>query len=122
VERPFDRLDRLGAGKLRAGGSVRGSGPICRDRQGRRRGAFKTPTLREIARTAPYMHDGTLSTLEEVVDYYDRGGNKNPFLDAELRPLDLSDNEKQALLAFLRSLNGDISEGPDGVVAVVDAK
>ncbi len=76
-------------------------------------GAFKTPTLREIARTAPYMHDGTFSTLEEVIDYYDRGGNKNPFLDAELRPLGLSDTEKQALLAFLRSLNGDISEGPD---------
>ena len=70
------------------------------------------PTLREIARTAPYMHDGTFSTLEEVVDFYDRGGNKNPFLDAELRPLGLSDDEKLALLAFLRSLTGDIREGP----------
>ena len=75
------------------------------------RGAFKTPTLREIARTAPYMHDGTLSTLDEVVDFYNRGGNKNPFLDGELRPLGLSDEEKQALLAFLRSLTGDIHEG-----------
>ena len=80
------------------------------------RGAFKTPTLREIARTAPYMHDGTFSTLEEVVDFYNRGGNKNPFLDAELRPLGLSDQEKQALLAFLRSLIGDIHEGPDAAV------
>ena len=44
-------------------------------------GAFKTPTLREIARTAPYMHDGSLATLEDVVDHYDRGGRPNPFLD-----------------------------------------
>src|SRR5687768_250953 len=42
------------------------------------RGAFKTPTLREIARTAPYMHDGSVATLEDVVEFYDRGGNKNP--------------------------------------------
>ena len=75
------------------------------------RGAFKTPTLREIARTAPYMHDGTFSTLEEVVDFYDRGGNKNPFLDSELRPLGLAGDEKRALLAFLRSLNGTIGGG-----------
>ena len=41
-------------------------------------GNFKTPTLREVARTAPYMHDGSLATLEDVVEYYDRGGNRNP--------------------------------------------
>ena len=82
------------------------------------RGAFKTPTLREIARTAPYMHNGTFSTLEEVVDFYNRGGNTNPLLDSELRPLDLSVEEKRALLTFLRSLDGHISEGPDAVVDV----
>lgn len=70
------------------------------------RGAFKTPTLREIARTAPYMHDGSLVTLSEVVDYYDRGANTNPGLDAELRPLRLTDLEKKALVSFLESLNG----------------
>jgi cytochrome c peroxidase len=70
------------------------------------RGAFKTPTLREIARTAPYMHDGSLVTLSEVVDYYDRGGNTNPGLDPELRPLRLTDLEKKALVSFLESLNG----------------
>ena len=74
-------------------------------------GAFKTPTLREIARTAPYMHDGSLATLEDVVDYYDRGGNRNPFLDAELRPLGLTRAEKQALIAFFASLSGTIQEG-----------
>jgi cytochrome c peroxidase len=75
------------------------------------RGAFKVPTLREVARTAPYMHDGTLKTLEEVVDYYDRGGNVNPYLDEELRPLHLTSGEKSALVQFLRSLSGDVREG-----------
>lgn len=69
-------------------------------------GKFKTPTLREIARTAPYMHDGSIGTLEDVVEYYDRGGNKNPDLDFDVRPLRLSADEKRSLLSFLRSLNG----------------
>jgi len=69
-------------------------------------GNFKTPTLREIARTAPYMHDGSIATLEDVIDYYDGGGNRNPGLDPELRPLHLSSTEKQSILAFLRGLNG----------------
>jgi cytochrome c peroxidase len=69
-------------------------------------GNFKTPTLREIARTAPYMHDGSLATLEEVIEYYDRGGNQNPRLDPEIRALRLTAAEKQSLVAFLRSLNG----------------
>ena len=76
-------------------------------------GAFKTPTLREIARTAPYMHDGSLQTLEDVVDFYDRGGHENPYLDREIRPLHLSDEEKGLLLAFLRSLAGTVREGLD---------
>jgi cytochrome c peroxidase len=69
-------------------------------------GAFKTPTLREVERTAPYMHDGSIATLEEVVDFYDRGGIPNPYLDPLIRPLRLTSEEKQALLAFLRSLEG----------------
>lgn len=73
---------------------------------GARQGNFKTPTLREIARTAPYMHDGGLATLEEVVAFYDRGENRNPFLDPELRPLHLSPLEKRNLVAFLGCLNG----------------
>ena len=75
------------------------------------RGAFKAPTLREVARTAPYIHDGSLATLEDVVAYYDRGGNPNPGLDADLRPLHLTSDEKQALAAFLRSLTGTVYEG-----------
>ena len=73
--------------------------------QGGGRGDFKTPTLREIARTAPYMHDGSLATLEDVIDYYDRGGNRNQYLDAELHPLHLSMEERRDLVLFLRSLS-----------------
>ena len=66
------------------------------------RGAFKTPTLREIARTAPYMHDGSLATLEDVVEYYNKGGTANPQLDEEIAELKLSADEKADLLTFLR--------------------
>ena len=66
------------------------------------RGSFKTPTLREIARTAPYMHDGSRATLEDVIEYYDKGGIANPQLDEEMRPLKLSAQEKSDLISFLR--------------------
>ena len=74
------------------------------------KGAFKTPTLREVARTAPYMHDGSLATLKDVIDFYDDGGRKNPYLDPELRPLRLTKEEKTELLAFLKSLTGTVKE------------
>jgi cytochrome c peroxidase len=70
-------------------------------------GAFKTPTLREIELTGPYMHDGSLKTLEEVVDYYDKGGIKNRNLDENIKPLRLTAQEKSDLVAFLRSLSGE---------------
>lgn len=74
-------------------------------------GGFKTPTLREVERTAPYMHDGSIATLQEVVEFYDGGGIANPFLDPRLRPLGLTPAEKRALVAFLRSLSGIVREG-----------
>jgi cytochrome c peroxidase len=74
-------------------------------------GAFRTPTLREVARTAPYMHDGSLATLEDVVDFYDRGGHPSPGLDIEIRPLRLTPEEKGALVQFLRALSGRVREG-----------
>lgn len=70
-------------------------------------GAFKTPTLREISRSAPYMHDGRFKTLEEVVNFYNKGGIKNPHQDPLILPLELTDQEKTDLLAFLRTLNGE---------------
>jgi cytochrome c peroxidase len=71
-------------------------------------GAFKVPTLREVEHTGPpYMHDGSLKSLEEVVNYYDQGGIKNKNLHPLMRPLHLSTEEKQALVSFLISLSGD---------------
>lgn len=71
------------------------------------RGAFKTPTLRDIGRTAPYMHDGSLKTIQEVIEFYDRGGEPNQWLDRSMQPLRLSANEKEILQAFLLSLAGE---------------
>jgi cytochrome c peroxidase len=59
------------------------------------------------------MHDGSLATLEDVVEFYDRSGNANPYRDRKLRRLSLTADEKGALLAFLKSLSGQISEGLD---------
>jgi cytochrome c peroxidase len=75
------------------------------------RGAFKTPTLREISRTAPYMHDGSVVTLDDVIEYYDRGGNANATLDPEIRPLRLTGAEKRALRSFVETLSGVVVEG-----------
>lgn len=71
------------------------------------RGAFKTPTLREIEHTGPYMHDGRFKTLEEVVEHYDKGGIKNEHLDQRIKPLKLSKQDKSDLVAFLKALSGE---------------
>jgi cytochrome c peroxidase len=70
-------------------------------------GAFKTPTLRDVARTAPYMHDGSLKTLEDVVEFYDKGGLPNRNQDEKIRPLKLTDGQKKDLVEFLKALSGD---------------
>jgi cytochrome c peroxidase len=75
-------------------------------------GAFKTPTLRQVADRPPYLHNGSLATLEDVIDFYDKGGKPHPDLDPELHPLHLTPDEKAALAAFLRSLSGRIQDGP----------
>jgi len=68
---------------------------------------YRTPGLRNVALTGPYMHDGSIVTLEDVVRFYDGGGVENPLRDPLVRPLGLSDREKSQLVAFLRSLTGD---------------
>jgi cytochrome c peroxidase len=67
--------------------------------------AFKTPTLRDVGRRAPYMHDGSLKTLEGVVELYDRGGIERPSRSDQIAPLNLNANEKADLIAFLRTLD-----------------
>jgi cytochrome c peroxidase len=75
-------------------------------------GAFKTPTLREIASTGPYMHDGSLATLNDVIEFYDKGGEPNPYRSREIQRLDLDKQEKADLLVFLKALSGEVHEGP----------
>ena len=69
-------------------------------------GAFKTPTVRNVALSAPYMHDGSVATLEEVVEWYDKGGHPNPHLSAKIRPLKLSAQEKADLVEFMKACTG----------------
>jgi len=57
------------------------------------------------------MHDGSLATLEDVIDFYSEGGRRNSCLDPDIRPRNFTQNEKQSLLAFLRSLTGRVNEG-----------
>jgi len=73
--------------------------------EARDRGKFRTPGLRRLTETAPYMHDGSLGTLEEVVEFYRRGGGANSNLSSRLRPLELSDEDAAHLVAFLRALS-----------------
>ncbi len=73
----------------------------------RDRWRYRVPSLRNVALTAPYMHDGSLPTLAAVIDYYERGGSADPQLDAWILPLDMDEQERRALLGFLAALNGD---------------
>lgn len=85
-------------------------------------GAFKTPTLRDLTRTAPYLHDGSEATLVKVVEFYDRGGNANPYLDKDMKKLELTAQERADVVEFLKALTGEarkvelpaLPEGPDG--------
>jgi cytochrome c peroxidase len=70
-------------------------------------GAFKTPTLRDISKHAPYMHDGSLATLRDVVGHYNKGGSRNPKLDPKLEPLKLTPEEIDALVAMMNALDGE---------------
>ena len=78
------------------------------------KGAFRTPTLRNIALTAPYMHDGSQKTLRDVVDFYVGGGSSNPHLDKDIKELKLSGKERADLAAFLEALTGEmpVNAGP----------
>jgi cytochrome c peroxidase len=71
------------------------------------KGAFKTPTLRNLSDTAPYMHDGSQKDLKVVVEFYNQGGEKNPWLDGRIRALHLTPSEIEDVVAFLDALNGD---------------
>jgi cytochrome c peroxidase len=70
------------------------------------RGAFKTPTIRNVTQTAPYMHDGSQQTLEEVVEWYDKGGHANPHLSDKMKKLNLTAQEKKDVVEYMKALTG----------------
>jgi len=72
------------------------------------KGAFKTPTVRNVTLTGPYMHDGSLKTLEEVVEWYDKGGHPNPYLSKDIKKLNLTDQEKKDLVEYMKALTGEL--------------
>lgn len=72
------------------------------------KGKFKTPSLRNISKTSPYMHDGSIKTLIDVVNFYNDGGVSNPNLDRKVKPLDLTTEEKEQLVSFLMSLDSEL--------------
>jgi cytochrome c peroxidase len=94
----------LGVGWSDSGESDSGRFQVTNDDNDR--GAFKTPSLRDVSRTAPYMHDGSLATLHDVVQYYNQGGIENPHLDSRIKPLGLVESEVKDLVAFLKTLDG----------------
>jgi len=74
------------------------------------KGAFKTPTLRDVVLSAPYMHDGSQATLEEVIEFYDVGGHPNEWLDPKISVLNLTEEEEVDLMAFMEALTGEVPE------------
>jgi cytochrome c peroxidase len=78
------------------------------------KGAFKTPTLRNVALTGPYMHDGSQKTLEEVIDWYAKGGHANPHLSDKVKPIDLKPEEKADLVEFMKALTGPLPTVEEG--------
>jgi cytochrome c peroxidase len=75
-------------------------------------GSFKSPGLRDVALTAPYMHDGSEATLLDVVKFYDKGGEPNPYLDGGITPLKLTEQERQDLVSFMEALTGEGAGSP----------
>ncbi len=101
-----EEFHNIGTG-IRDDGTVADRGRASVTKREENRAAFKTPTMRDVVLTAPYMHDGSLATLEDVVEHYDRGGVPNPNLSDKIFPLKLSREEKSDLVRFLKeSLTG----------------
>lgn len=102
-----NKFHNLGVG-LNARGELTDMGRHDATKNEADRGAFKTPTLRNIAQTAPYLHDGSHKTLRDVVDFYVGGGNSNPQLDKEIKTLKLNERDRADLVAFMEALTGEL--------------
>lgn len=99
----------VGAG-LNAEGELTDLGRFTQTKNEADKGAFKTPSLRNVAQSGPYMHDGKLKSLREVVDFYAGGGSSTPYLDKEIKPLSLSGKDREDLTEFLQSLTGVLAK------------
>lgn len=103
-----NRFHNLGVGYDRRTRKFKDEGRFAITKNAGDLGAFKTPTLRDVTKHAPYMHDGSVTTLREVMELYNRGGDKNPHLDPKIgEPLHLDDSEISALIALMKALEGD---------------
>ena len=113
------RFHNIGEG-VDVEGKVDDTGRFDRTHVASDTGAFKTPTLRNVAETGPYMHDGKIKTLEDVMQYYAGQGNSNPNLDKEMKKIHLSAQDRSDLVAFLQSLTGNtqLDENPASPKAV----
>jgi cytochrome c peroxidase len=100
------RFHRLGIGWDPATGTFKDVGRFAVSHVERDRGAFKTPGLREVSKHPPYMHDGSLATLRDVVEFYNRGGDHSN-RSGRIRPLGLTPQDVDALVAFLETLDGE---------------
>ena len=101
------RYSNLGVGWDGAAGRFADDGRAAVTGRPADRGRFKTPALRDVSRHAPYMHDGSLPTLRAVVEFYNRGGNENPWRSQRIRPLNLTSQDVDDLVAFLHALDSD---------------
>ncbi len=104
-----ENYHNLGVGWDAGAGKLADEGRFAVSKRDADKGAFKTPTLRNVAERAPYMHDGSEPTLRDVMVLYNRGGNANPHLDAKMKPLGLTDGEIDAVVAFMYSLSGPVT-------------
>ena len=86
------------------------SGRFAVSKEEKDTGAFKTPTIRNVSLSAPYMHDGSLKTLEEVVAWYAQGGHPNPHLSDKIKKLNLTDQDKKDLVQFLKECTGAFAQ------------
>lgn len=107
-----NKFHNLGVG-MNAKGELSDLGRFDQTKNDADRGAFKTPSLRNVALSAPYMHDGSHKTLKEVVDFYIGGGNSNEHLDKEIKTLKLSKQQRDELVTFMEALTGVIPPGID---------
>ena len=104
-----EKYHNIGVGMDQADWEKGHAGRYAVTKEEKGKGAFKTPTLRQVAESGPYMHDGSEGTLEEVVEFYAKGGNPSPHLVPEMKKLNLTEQDKKDLVEFMKALSGQVT-------------